>query len=130
MALVGKTFEEQLHLNSNHDSFTQAKELRQNQTIAEKILWSEIRNGKCNGLKFRRQHPLLSFIADFYCHHKKLVVEVDGSVHDCEETNERDRARTVELENYGITVLRFTNEQILQNIDAVLNKIIQTTNNI
>ena len=92
-------------------------------TIAESILWSFIRNKRCNGLKFRRQHPILSFIADFYCYEKKLVVEVDGSVHDMSEAKERDEARTHELENFGITVLRFSNEEILTKIDEVLSEI-------
>ncbi|MGE5316945.1 MAG: endonuclease domain-containing protein, partial [Chloroflexota bacterium] len=67
MAFVGKTFDQKLHLNSNDESFIQAKDLRKDQTTAESFLWSYIRNKGCNGLKFRRQHPILSFIADFYC---------------------------------------------------------------
>ena len=123
MAYVGKTIDQKLHLNSNNESFKKAKDLRKDQTIAESILWSFIRNKGCNGLKFRRQHPILSFIADFYCYEKKLVVEVDGSVHDTSEAKERDEARTHELENVGITVLRFSNEEILTKIDEVLSEI-------
>ncbi len=127
MALIGKTFKQQLYLNSSTESFAKAKELRQNQTSAEKILWLELKNSKCNGLKFRRQHPILSFVADFYCYSKKLVIEVDGSVHENEVSIERDKARTQELENFGIKVLRFTNEQVFFDIDNVLKKIAEVS---
>ena len=123
MAYIGKTIEQQLHLLSGKDSFIQARDLRKNQTDCETILWEELRNRKCNGLKFRRQHPLLSFVADFYCFEKKLVVEVDGSVHNNVEAMERDENRTFELEKYGITVLRFTNDEIKNNLAYVLSKI-------
>ena len=72
MAYVGKTIDQKLHLNSNNESFKKAKDLRKAQTIAESILWSFIRNKRCNGLKFRRQHPMLSFIADFIVMKKNL----------------------------------------------------------
>lgn len=64
------------------DIFSKAKELRKSMTIAEKILWKHLRNNKLNGLKFRRQHPLDIFIADFYCHPKRLIIELDGGIHD------------------------------------------------
>ncbi|HLN52950.1 MAG TPA: endonuclease domain-containing protein, partial [Lentimicrobium sp.] len=92
MVFIVRTFDQQLHLNSGKESFYDAKDLRQNQTDAESILWSKLRNRKCNGMKFRRQHPILSFVADYYCHEKKLIVEVDGSVHLSDEVLERDKA--------------------------------------
>jgi very-short-patch-repair endonuclease len=127
MAYIGKTFDQQLHLHSSKESFFQAKNLRVNQTESESILWNELKNRKCFGLKFRRQHPILSFVADFYCHEKRLIVEVDGSVHDNEEAKERDENRTYELERYGIKVIRFTNHEIKHNINEVLIKIKQAS---
>lgn len=75
------------------------------------------------GLKFRRQHPLDKFIADFYCHEIKLVIEVDGSVHDSEDAKLYDAQRTYELKELGITVARFRNEEVLEKMEDVLKRI-------
>jgi very-short-patch-repair endonuclease len=123
MAYLGRTVIEDLHLHSNSFALRKAKKLRQNQTTAESILWGELKNRKCVNLKFRRQHPILSFIADFYCHEKKLIVEVDGPIHDDEATHERDEIRSHELDRQGITVIRFTNDEILKHLDKVLDTI-------
>ncbi len=123
MVFIGRTFDQKLHLKSSQESFSDAQDLRQNQTSAEQILWSRLRNQKCGGLKFRRQHPILSFVADFYCHEKRLIVEVDGSVHLIDESKERDESRTYELERHGIKILRFTNDQIFYDIKEVLKQI-------
>ncbi|HEX2975819.1 MAG TPA: endonuclease domain-containing protein [Bacteroidales bacterium] len=130
MVFLGRTFDQQLHLHSGKDSFTKAKKLRRDETEPEYLLWLELRNRKCNGLKFRRQHPVLSFIADFYCHEKKLIVEIDGEVHKNPEVLERDESRTYELEKQGITVIRFTNKQIRNNITQVLDSIIKIADSI
>jgi very-short-patch-repair endonuclease len=95
-----------------------ARELRQEMTPAEKLLWSRLRNKQLGGLKFRRQHPLGPFIADFYCTARRLVVEVDGDIHDLQP--ERDAARTEQFEQYGYRVIRFRNEQVLNSIEDVL----------
>jgi len=95
-----------------------ARELRQEMTPAEKLLWSRLRNKQLNGLKFRRQHPLGPFIADFYCAAHCLVLEIDGDIHDLQP--ERDAARTEQLEQYGYRVIRFRNKQVLDNIEGVL----------
>ena len=95
-----------------------ARELRREMTPAEKLLWSRLRNKQLNGLKFRRQHPLGPFIADFYCAARRLVVEVDGDIHDSQ--TERDAARTEQFEQYGYRVIRFRNEQVLNDIESVL----------
>ena len=99
----------------------QARELRQEMTPAEKLLWSHLRNKQLNGLKFRRQHPLGPFVADFYCAERRLVVEIDGDIHDLQP--ERDAARTEQFEQYGYHVIRFRNEQVLNNIESVLRAI-------
>jgi len=75
------------------------------------------------GLKFRRQHPVHIFILDFYCHERKLAIEVDGGVHKAIEQSERDENRTYELEHIGISVLRFTNEEVEKHINEVLKRI-------
>ena len=100
----------------------QAKELRNRETKAEKILWSFLSNKKM-GVKFRRQHPINQFIADFYCHELKLVLEVDGPIHFQEENMEYDRMRTKIFHSYGLKVLRFTNEQVIHNSESGLSTI-------
>ena len=98
-----------------------ARELRQRMTPAEKALWQHLRNRQLHGLKFRRQHPVDRFIVDFYCAAKHLVVEVDGDIH--EEQSEQDAARDAFLQERGYRVLRFRNEEVLNDIKAVLERI-------
>ncbi len=95
-----------------------ARELRQEMTPAEKTLWEQLRNRKLGGFKFRRQHPLDRFIVDFYCAACKLIVEVDGDIHDLQQ--ERDAIRTEELERQGYRLIRFRNEQVLYDLENVL----------
>ena len=90
--------------------FEKAKYLRKNMTQAELQLWEQLKGKKLLGLRFRAQHPIDIFIADFYCHPLKLVVEVDGRIHKTKEQQEYDLGREGELENWGIRVIRFTNE--------------------
>jgi very-short-patch-repair endonuclease len=106
-----------------------SRELRLNMTESEKLLWEKIKNRKLAGFKFLRQHPIIYkgdltrlnyFVADFYCDEKKLVIEVDGPVH--EANKEYDEFRDSELENLGIKVLRIKNEE-LANVNEVLQKI-------
>jgi very-short-patch-repair endonuclease len=96
-------------------------------TEAETLLWQRLKNRKLNGLKFRRQHPLHLYIADFYCHEKRLVIEIDGGIHNRKHVQEHDENRSAELDRLGITIIRFTNEQVIQNIDKVLEEIISQT---
>ncbi len=96
-------------------------------TESEKILWNKLSNRRLNNLKFRRQHPIGKFILDFYCHELKLAVEVDGCIHEHNEAIERDKGRTYMLTEWGITIIRFTNEEVINTIDAVL-KIINSFN--
>jgi very-short-patch-repair endonuclease len=93
-------------------------------TEAEEILWEHLRNNKLNGLKFRRQHPLDIFIADFYCHQRKLIIELDGGIHDVLNQREYDEGRTFELEGKGFKILRFRNEEVIKDIDSVLYRIL------
>ena len=103
--------------------FEKAKMLRGKLTEAEKLLWDKLRNKQLAGFKFRTQHPIDIFIADFYCHQLLLVIEVDGGVHNTYEQMEYDEGRTAELESYGIKVIRFTNQQLITDLDNVLDKI-------
>ena len=103
--------------------FKRARELGKYLTPAERILWNHLRNRQFKGLKFRRQHPLKHFIADFYCHEAGLVVEVDGGIHESKDQKEYDKDRTVDLNRLGIKVIRFTNREVESNITTVLKRI-------
>jgi len=105
--------------------FLRAAELRRNMTGAEKFLWEELRNKRLSGLTFRRQHPINQFIADFFCHKAKLVIEIDGSIHDIDEYKIKDKGREDEFEKFGIKTIRFTNEDVFQNMRKVI-EIIRT----
>jgi very-short-patch-repair endonuclease len=99
-----------------------ARELRRELTPAEHALWAALRGRRLGGLRFRCQHPVGPFVLDFCCPAAKLVIEVDGAVHDSQQ--EQDAARTEHLEQYGYRVPRFTNDQVLGDLDAVLDAIL------
>ena len=117
-----------IYFGAKPEIIEKAKELRKRETEAEKVLWEELRNRKLQELKFRRQHPIDCFIADFYCHELKLVIEVDGGIHDLPENKEYDIGRTHELEKFGITIIRFNNEEIMYNIQKVKEEILTIAN--
>jgi very-short-patch-repair endonuclease len=98
-----------------------AKELRKEQTLAERLLWRVLRDRAVNGLKFRRQHPLDGFVLDFFCPEARLCVELDGGIHDAQQA--RDAARTAQLEARGIRVIRFRNEEVEEDMPSVLRRI-------
>lgn len=112
-----------MYYNANEHILDRAKELRQKETEAEKLLWEQLQAKKLNGFKFRRQHAIERFIADFYCHKAKLVIEVDGGIHKKPEIKERDKNRAAEIEKYEIKIIRFTNKEIFNNMDKVIEKI-------
>ena len=118
-----ESYNDNLHKDAIGKLYQYGRELRQESTEAEKLLWAELRNRKLNGLKFRRQHPLDKFIVDFYCNERKIVVELDGSVHDEKINKDYDEARTAMLAGLNIIVLRFQNDEVVNNIEDVLNKI-------
>ncbi|MFA7408241.1 MAG: endonuclease domain-containing protein [Anaerolineaceae bacterium] len=99
-----------------------AKELRKSATPAEQKLWQALRNRNLEGYKFRRQHPLGPFIADFFCAEVGLVIEVDGWGH--LEQREYDQARTDWLEDQGYHVIRYWNDDVLMNLDEVTRDIV------
>jgi very-short-patch-repair endonuclease len=96
--------------------------LRNNQTPQEVLLWSKLRRENL-GFKFRRQHSIGGYIADFYCPTKRLVIEIDGSQHFRKDDMEYDQNRTKSFQALGINVIRFTNADINANMEGVLIKI-------
>jgi acetylglutamate kinase len=105
--------------------FKKAEELRKNMTSAEKIIWQHIHINEWK-LKFRRQHPVSNFIVDFYCHAIKLVIEIDGDIHEKEDVKKNDILREKTLTNLGLKVLRFNNEEIYKRSKDVFKKIDET----
>jgi very-short-patch-repair endonuclease len=97
--------------------------LRKNMTDAERLLWSKLRMKQLKNVMFSRQKPLGEYIADFYCHQAKLVIEVDGGQHYTADSIEYDRIRNEFMKNMGLIVLRFTNIDVLNNIDGVVEVI-------
>ncbi|MBI1815525.1 MAG: endonuclease domain-containing protein [Deltaproteobacteria bacterium] len=98
-----------------------ARKLRSDQTDAEQKLWQKIRAGQVNGAKFRRQHPVGPYFADFCCDERRLVIELDGSQHAMNVA--RDDARTAYLEAQSYRVLRFWDNEVLNNMESVLARI-------
>jgi very-short-patch-repair endonuclease len=98
-----------------------AREMRHSPTLAENKLWERLRNRRLNGLKFRRQHAIDRFIVDFYCAEARLVIEVDGEIH--QYTQAEDALRTEFLESLGLRVIRFENGDVLTQIDGVVEAI-------
>lgn len=105
------------------------KKLRKSLTPAEAFLWKQIQNKKLEGRKFRRQHSIENYITDFYCPQERLVIELDGEVHNNETAREYDRKRTEDLNNLGITVIRFENKMVFENLHYVLEEIKQNFRN-
>jgi cyclase len=103
--------------------FDNAKALRKRSTKAEQHLWQMIRNRQLMGFKFRRQHPLKYFIADFYCHEALLVIELDGSIHELENIKQYDQQREAIITELGITVMRFSNDAVFLEADKLIEKI-------
>ena len=106
-----------------------AKNHRANPTQAESILWDCLKSKKLENYKFRRQHIIGKYITDFVCLKKRLVIEIDGLIHQLPEIMEKDEFRQSWLESIGFTVLRFTNDEVLADIDAVLNQVQKTLHN-
>lgn len=123
MAYIGKSVEQSYFFGASPLIKARAKKLRKRMTLCEKILWQELRKNRLEKYYFRRQHPISRFIVDFYCHELRLIIEVDGSIHDSAEHRKKDANRTAELENLGLHVIRFSNDEVLQNTRKVAWKI-------
>ncbi len=111
----------------NHQLVQRAKSARKTPTGPEKKLWDKIKAKQLGNHKFRRQEPIGRYIADFTCYEKKLIIEIDGDTH--ANSAEYDKRRTQELNNLGFKVIRFSNREILENIEGVLLAILTTLNN-
>ena len=114
------TVERTMFYNARPLIFQRAAALRKNMTKAEQMLWERLRK-KQLGVRFKAQHPIERFIADFYCHASKLVIELDGEIHDRQK--EYDEGREAEIEKYGIKILRFRNSEVFDDIEGVIEKI-------
>jgi very-short-patch-repair endonuclease len=104
-----------------------AKQLRQAMTRVETLLWRYLKANRIDGLGFRRQVPFRNYIADFVCLSAKLIVELDGESHDFEERQKADQTRDAFFVSEGFQVLRFTNQQVLSNLEGVVETIRQAT---
>jgi len=105
-----------------------AKGLRKRSTDAEKLLWSDLRAGRCEGMKFRRQHPVGQYIVDFVCLERKLIIELDGGQHALPDEARKDRQRDAWLEKEGYTVVRFWDNEVLMNRNGILDAIRERLN--
>jgi very-short-patch-repair endonuclease len=105
------------HLKQNRNA------LRNDMTEAEETLWALLRGKKFDGRKFRRQHSIEDYIVDFYCASERLVIEVDGTVHDSPEAVANDSLRDETLKSWGFCILRFRNDEVFNEPALVLNKI-------
>jgi very-short-patch-repair endonuclease len=123
MVYLGRSIEREMYFGAKADLFRLAGRMRKNPTDAEKILWNHLKKFRSEGYIFRRQHPIDFYIADFYCHKLKFVIEVDGEIHFSEQSLEHDDSRTGELERFGIKVIRFTNEEVFYNPELVIKQI-------
>ena len=123
MVRLNDSYEFEFYFGASPTIKALAAELRRNMTYAEKVLWQQLRNRQIYNLKFRRQHPVDKFILDFYCHERRLAVEVDGGIHNQESQREWDENRTFELNEFGINVLRFTNEDVVDKTEFVIDSI-------
>lgn len=103
-------------------NFQRANLLRQNMTVAETLLWERIKDNQL-GEKIRRQHPIQLYIADFYCHKFRVVIEVDGDYHNSKEQILKDIERSSDLRSLGLEIIRFTNKEILNDLESVIKAI-------
>lgn len=107
------------YYQSTKQSEEQALALRKKQTSAEDRFWKIVRNRKLFKLKIRRQHPIGPFIADFYCNDLKLVIEIDGEIHSLPWIKKRDIEREIYFIELGLSIVRFTNEEVFSNPDMI-----------
>jgi very-short-patch-repair endonuclease len=123
MVYIKKSIERDMYYGAKPELIRLALKMRKTPTKAEIVLWKNLKKLRNEGFIFRRQHPIEFFVADFYCHKAKLVVEADGEIHAFDKTKEKDESRSGELDRFGIKIIRFKNEEIINNIDLVIFKI-------
>ena len=115
--------ERKMFYQASSYEFKKAAFLREHLTVEEKLLWENLKKKQLMGLRFKCQHPIRNYIADFYCHSIKLVIEVDGKSHNRASDKLNDSIRTTDLKKLGISVLRYTNDQVRLSLDLILREI-------
>jgi very-short-patch-repair endonuclease len=122
--MESRPVERNMFYGAKRNIFLKALDLKRNMTSAEKLLWDQLKDRTLFKVKFRRQHPIDIFVVDFYCHELKLAIEIDGEIHLKSEIHDYDIGRTSDLEKLGIKILRFTNNEVINDIDSVKTKIL------
>lgn len=112
-----------LRIHNLADTKDLRRRLRRKSTPAEKILWNALRNRKLDGQKFTRQHGIGAYVADFHCSKYRLVIELDGGIHQRKDIKMNDLVRSEYIEAWEIKIIRFTNQEVLTDLNGVLNKI-------
>ena len=112
-----------MHFGAGPSTFLNAQILRKNPSPAEEHLWKFLSNKQMEGVKFRRQHPLDIYVIDFYSQELKMGIEADGDYHNAKLQSFEDESRDLTLDSYGITMVRYSNEDIIQNTTTVLEDI-------
>lgn len=115
--------EKAMYFGTEIITISRARSLRKDMTEAEKKLWARLRNKRLLGYKFRRQQPINIFIADFFCQELKLIIEVDGGYHFTKFQREKDEGRTHILNELGLKVIRFSNQEVFEDLDGVVTRI-------
>ncbi len=111
-----------MHYGASKTIFQYAEALRKNMTNAEKIIWERVCKNQL-GVRVRRQHPIWKYIADYYCHELKLIIEIDGEIHLSKENKACDINKDVTLNEFGIEIMRFKNYQVINRIDQVIEEV-------
>jgi len=114
-----------MHLGAKPSTFRNAAHLRINLTKAEEILWKRLRNNQIEGIHFRRQHPFDRYVPDFYAHAVRLVIELDGNIHEEKSVMFTDADRELNLKLHGLIILRYSNEEVYKFEDDVVEDIRQ-----
>lgn len=118
---MSNELDKSMYFGATAQTFEKAKLLRDRLTLQEEKLWERLKQKQVGGLRFRRQHPVNTYIVDFNCHSKKLVIELDGAVH--KNNRDYDLERSKDLKMYGLKVLRFWNSEVEKDIENVIEKI-------
>lgn len=111
-----------MHYGASKQIFQYAETLRKNMTEAEKMIWERLCKNQM-GVRIRRQHPIWKYVADYYCHELKLIIEIDGGIHLSKENKEDDVKREITLNEFGIEIIRFTNNQVINETEYVIKVI-------
>lgn len=117
------TYSVNLFYGASSITHQRARELRRSLTPAEQILWEVLKNRQLEGYKFRRQHPIYRYIADFYCHELRLVIELDGGVHEEIDQQEHDSNRDLVIREFSVRILRFKNQEVINDPKNVVEKV-------